>query len=122
MGLTGEGTEVIQFTCHGGSNQRWTVESLGQAGARIINVMSGKCLGTRSRSGSDHVAEFSCDGSLGQVWTFRNDGNGYVVQNVATRRCLDVMGAATADGTNLIAWRCTGALNQTWLYGSNVPP
>lgn len=29
-------------------------------------------------------------------------------------RCLDVYGGATADGTDVIIWDCTGAANQSW--------
>ncbi|WP_055719302.1 non-reducing end alpha-L-arabinofuranosidase family hydrolase [Streptomyces niveiscabiei] len=36
------------------------------------------------------------------------------VRAVAAGRCLDVPGAAQADGTNLQIWDCTGAANQQW--------
>jgi hypothetical protein len=123
-GETGEGTELIQFDCHGGRNQQWTIESLGAVGWRILSVMSGKCLDTKARrsGGGAYVVEVSCDGSLSQLWSIRNDGNGYVLQNVASRLCLDVLGGSSASGTKLIAWRCTGERNQTWRYGSDLPP
>jgi len=86
--------------------------------------MTGKCLGPEPgspRSGG-HVVEASCDGSLGQLWSLRDDGNGYVFQTIASRLCLDVMGSSRANGAKLITWKCTGASNQTWRYGSPIAP
>jgi alpha-L-fucosidase len=37
------------------------------------------------------------------------------ITGVGSGRCVDVPGAATADGTALILWDCSGAANQTWV-------
>ncbi|MBQ1012646.1 ricin-type beta-trefoil lectin domain protein, partial [Micromonospora sp. M51] len=36
------------------------------------------------------------------------------ITGVASGRCVDVPGGATADGTALILWDCTAATNQIW--------
>ncbi len=33
-GQTGDGTPVIQYDCHGGANQQWTIDAAGDAGSR----------------------------------------------------------------------------------------
>ncbi|MBO3744945.1 pectate lyase [Streptosporangiaceae bacterium NEAU-GS5] len=38
----------------------------------------------------------------------------YQLVNAASGLCLDVNGASTADGTQLIQWTCSGANNQRW--------
>jgi hypothetical protein len=123
-GETGDGTELIQYDCHGGPNQQWRIESLGDAGVRIISAMTGKCVGTKPRrsGGGAYVVKVACDGSLGELWSVRDDGNGYVLQNIASRLCIDVLGASNANGTKLLGWRCTGESNQTWRYGSTIAP
>ncbi|MFC5821030.1 ricin-type beta-trefoil lectin domain protein [Nonomuraea harbinensis] len=36
------------------------------------------------------------------------------IRGAASGRCVDVPGAATADGTRLVLWDCHGGPNQTW--------
>jgi hypothetical protein len=40
------------------------------------------------------------------------------IAGVASGRCLDVLGAAAANGTRTQLWDCTGAANQVWSYTS----
>ncbi|MDG4856615.1 RICIN domain-containing protein [Streptomyces sp. T-3] len=41
------------------------------------------------------------------------------VRGVASGRCLDVSGAATANGTAVNIWDCHGGANQQWTHQSN---
>jgi hypothetical protein len=41
-------------------------------------------------------------------------GPGDVLRGVGSNRCLDVPGAATANGTQLAIWDCGGGANQRW--------
>jgi hypothetical protein len=59
-----------------------------------------------------------CGGSPDQLWALEGAGNGYALQNVANRLCLDVPGGSLANGAKLIAWACNGGINQTWRYQS----
>jgi hypothetical protein len=42
-----------------------------------------------------------------------------VLRGAGSNRCLDVPGAATANGTLLDIWDCNGGANQQWAYLSN---
>jgi outer membrane protein assembly factor BamB len=46
-------------------------------------------------------------------------GGGSVLRAVASNRCLDVPGAATANSTLLNIWDCNGGANQKWASLSN---
>jgi hypothetical protein len=48
-----------------------------------------------------------------------NGGSTGVLRGVGSNRCLDVPGAATANGTLLAIWDCTGSANQNWTALSN---
>ncbi|GEC10235.1 hypothetical protein SSP24_78900 [Streptomyces spinoverrucosus] len=66
---SGDGTPVIQYSCTGGSNQRWRVKASGTA-FQIVSAMNSKCLevfGGTSRDGDD-VAVWSCNGGDHQKW------------------------------------------------------
>jgi hypothetical protein len=118
-GQTGDGTPVIQYDCHGGANQQWTIDAAGDAGSRIISRMSGKCLGTDpAAAAGGAVVQSPCGSAPAQLWTLEHAGNGTVLKNAANRLCLDVPGASTANGAKPIAWACNGGSNQTWRYVS----
>jgi hypothetical protein len=46
-------------------------------------------------------------------------GTNGVLRGVGSNRCLDVPGAATANGTLLQIWDCNGGANQQWTSLSN---
>ena len=46
-------------------------------------------------------------------------GTAGVLRGAGSNRCLDVPGAATANGTLLQIWDCNGGANQQWTLNSN---
>ncbi|MEC0227600.1 RICIN domain-containing protein [Paenibacillus alba] len=85
---------------------------------KLINVHSLKAL---SVSGWDKLA----DGALiqqytnlehdDQKWYLENLGNGYYnIRNAASGDLLDVNGASTSDGANVIQWPSNNGWNQQW--------
>jgi ricin-type beta-trefoil lectin protein/gametolysin peptidase M11 len=117
-GQSSDGTEAIQYDCHRGLNQQWSIEP-GDAGYRIVSRMSGKCIGTDPKDASvgGHIVESQCGGSPAQLWTLEGGAsNGYVLQNVANRLCMDVPRASLANGAEPIAWSCNRGTNQIWRY------
>ncbi|WP_078903783.1 TIM-barrel domain-containing protein [Streptomyces xanthophaeus] len=100
---TAPGTEPTLYACHGGPNQRWTLQADGR-----LTGLSGVCLdGARTV----RVTVQACDGSAGQVWTagaqssLRNGG-----------QCLTPVGSGTADGTRLTRAACTDSAAQRWTF------
>ncbi|MET9319276.1 TIM-barrel domain-containing protein [Streptomyces sp. NPDC003038] len=100
---TTPGTEPTLYTCHGGPNQRWTLQNDGR-----LTGLGGVCLdGTKS----SRVTIQTCDGSAGQTWqagpqsTLRTAG-----------QCLAPAGSATANGTRLTRSACDGRPAQRWTF------
>jgi Ricin-type beta-trefoil lectin domain/Gametolysin peptidase M11 len=118
-GQSSDGTAVIQYDCHGGPNQQWKVEDAGET-VRIVSRMSGKCIG--NDDAASRVTQSSCGRASSQHWLLKPVGDGYVLQNAANSRCLDVPGGSTANGTRLLLWTCNGGSNQTWRYASPATP
>jgi hypothetical protein len=61
------------------------------------------------------VVQWACNGGTNQQWRLQDAGSGYV--NLIARhssKCLDVNGAATTDGAQLVQWTCNGGTNQQW--------
>lgn len=102
---TTNGVQPIIWDCSGRTNQQWTV-----TGQTIQSL--GKCLDspTNATAGSK-VQTWDCTGAANQRWTFNSNGT---ISNAASGLCLDVSGAATANGSPVILWTCTGAANQRW--------
>lgn len=111
-GRTADGTQPIQYDCHGGPNQQWTIDTA----QRLVSRLSGKCLGTDTNR---HIVQSQCGNSPTQLWALEPAGNGTILRNAANQLCLDVPGASVSNGAAPIAWPCNGGPNQTWRY---VPP
>ena len=117
-GQRGDGTSPIQYDCHGGANQQWKIIAVGDDGYRIVSRSSGKCIGVDSTSDkrTSRVAQSECGTSSDQLWQLKTIGNAYVIQNVASRLCLDVPGSSTANGIEPTSWSCNGGNNQIWRF------
>jgi len=101
-----DGTKIQLWTCHGGTNQQWTVSG---STLRALN----KCMGIAGGgTGNGGLVQLStCNGSGGQNWTAGANGS---LVNPQSGRCLDANGGSSADGTQLIIWSCHGGANQRW--------
>jgi hypothetical protein len=123
-GQASDGTPAIQYDCHGGLNQQWSIESAGDDGYRIVSRMSGKCIGTDpgGAAAGGRIVQSQCGASPGQLWVLKGTGNGSILQNVGSGLCMDVPGGSLANGAKPIAWICHGGTNQTWRYVSPTTP
>jgi type 1 glutamine amidotransferase len=101
-----EGAKIQLWSCHGGTNQQWTV-----SGSTLRSL--GKCMGVAGGSTANGAQAqlATCNGSGGQNWTA---GTGGSLVNSQSGKCLDANGAGGADGTQLIIWTCHGGTNQRW--------
>jgi alpha-galactosidase len=105
-GGTANGTQMLIWDCHTGANQQITQN--GQA----LQIL-GKCLDAPpSAVAGTRMQIWDCNGSTNQQWTFNSNGTVSSVRFPAL--CLDVNGAATANGSAVITWTCHGAANQRW--------
>jgi len=101
-----DGTKIQLWSCHGGTNQQWTVN------ANTLRALN-KCMGVAGGGTANGalVQLSTCNGTGGQSWT--PGANGSLV-NPQSGRCLDANGGSSADGTQLIIWTCHGGANQRW--------
>ncbi|GAA1662721.1 ricin-type beta-trefoil lectin domain protein [Saccharothrix algeriensis] len=102
---TANGTQPVIWDCNGQANQQWTV-----SGATLQAL--GKCLDAPLNATAGAKAQlWACNGGANQQWNLNTDGT---ISNRQSGLCVDVNGAATANGTLVILWTCTGAANQRW--------
>lgn len=114
---TTDGAEIIQWDCHGGTNQLWETRAAGDGHVQLVSRHSGKCLDVDGASTADNARAilWSCHSGTNQQWQLRDTGGGHL-EIVARHsgRCLDVTGSSTTNGTRLQQTDCQGATSQHW--------
>lgn len=117
---TANGTQIIQWTYTGASNQRWNVSHRGNGQYSMTGVQSGRCLevGAWGTANGSKVQLWDYIGGTNQKMTFSPTGGGYyrISPTHAPSSCIDVSGTSTADGANLHLWQWLGANNQQWSF------
>jgi hypothetical protein len=111
------GSALIQWECHGGDNQVWSIEPTDAGYSRVVARNSGKCLDVSGESTADGapVLQWQCHGGANQQWRLESVGSGYRLIARHSGKCLDVPGWSTEDGTAITQWQCHGGANQTFL-------
>ncbi|GAB3656826.1 RICIN domain-containing protein [Glycomyces tarimensis] len=116
-GSTADGAEIIQYTCNGGDNQRWQLQSVGGGYYEIMSWRSGKCLDVSDASTANgaQVVQWPCNGGTNQQWQLRDAGGGYT-ELVARHsgKCLDVTSGSTENSARLKQYDCNSGTNQQW--------
>jgi len=111
-----DGTNVQQWACGGGPNQRWRLVSVGDGYYKIVAVHSGKCLDVAGASYDDgaNVIQWRCHGGDNQLWRIERVGDAYRIIAKHSGKALDVEGASPRNGANVQVWRYGGGPNQLW--------
>lgn len=123
-----DGSNVLQWTYGGGTNQQWTVTQLANNEYRIIGVESGKALeaATTSTANGTNVDIRTYTGASNQRWTITATSGGFyrVTPRSSAGAALDVSGNSTANGANVQLWASTGGNNQQWSFQAttSTPP
>ena len=117
-GNTADGTNVQQWTCNGGTNQKWKVEDLGDDTSRLVNVATGKVLDTADCS--------TADGADIRQWSWLNNkcqrsrlvftatGDYVRIVNENSGKVADVADCGTANGTDVRQWTWLNNNCQQW--------
>ncbi|MGX1134076.1 O-glycosyl hydrolase [Streptomyces glaucescens] len=100
--LTADASGAAIGSCADGAGQQWSYDARG-----ALKNADGYL--TAGSSGLATSAGFT--GDAAQRWLL--NGNGQIVSE-ASGKCLDVSGQATADGSRVILYSCTGGANQAW--------
>jgi len=112
-----QGTALIQWTQHGGTNQQWR---LAQAAAGVYtwtNVNSGLVADVNGGSTAEGVTviQWPSTGGTNQQWRLTDLGGGYYkVVNVRSGRLLAVRDASTTNGAAIVQLADTGDASQQW--------
>ncbi len=103
--VRGGGSDLILWNCHGGSNQQVSFNGYGPL------MMNGRCVESQGEGRS--LAVQSCDpNKKSQKWAM----SGGQVNN-EEGWCMDVKGQADRAGSQIIAWKCHGGINQKFRKG-----
>ncbi|ALG06023.1 RICIN domain-containing protein [Kibdelosporangium phytohabitans] len=118
VGAVQDGARVVQRTCGDNkqSNQLWKLIDAGNGVYRVSALHSGKCLDVSGAGTGDGVPiqQWAClgDNQTNQRWRIEwaVDGGYYrfFPVHVYSRKCLDIAGSSTADGTPVLQWECIG--------------
>ncbi|MFJ3303676.1 glycoside hydrolase [Streptomyces sp. NPDC086549] len=100
--LTADASGATIATCTGDAGQSWSYDARGTLKGADGYLTAGS-------SGLTTAASYAGDGT--QRWLL--NANGQIV-NEASGTCLDVGGQATADGSEVILYSCTGGANEAW--------
>jgi hypothetical protein len=115
---------VIQWICHGGANQQWRLEPVGDGAFRIIARHSGQVLDVYGGFVDDvtPVIQYPWHGGDNQLWTLEPTSNGYVFLVAQhSGKVLDVEYASPDDGARVIQYTLHGGANQQWLLHAVAP-
>ncbi|OIJ96119.1 beta-xylosidase [Streptomyces sp. MUSC 14] len=105
-----QGVAVSQYTCNGGTNQKWWFKNLGNGYYSLLGRGSSLCL----QENAGNVTQENCTGATAQQWSVATAGSYVNIKARMTGECLDVSGASTADSAALITYTCNGGANQQW--------
>ncbi|MFJ9520710.1 RICIN domain-containing protein [Kitasatospora sp. NPDC101801] len=108
------GTQLIQWSWHGGANQLWTFTVTPDGSYTVRNVKSGLCMDVDGGSGSPGAAviQWPCTGGANQRWWLTADAGGRRITSALSGLALTAQG--TADGAPLTQQAVVGGGTQTW--------
>ncbi|MEO7716764.1 MAG: RICIN domain-containing protein [Capsulimonas sp.] len=118
--LIANGSPIDLWDYNAGSNQLWSIQSIGSGHYKIIGVQSGRALEANGQGTANGTAIDLYDYNTGtnQQWSIVPTDSGYFkIIGVQSGRALDVNGAGTANGSGTELWDYNGGLNQQWSVG-----
>jgi hypothetical protein len=119
---TTAGTQLIDYSCNGGSNQGWTFTPVsGTTASYTITSFASLCVDISGRSTADNakVIQYTCNSQTNQQFTLvpvsiSGVSNTFNVQSVMSGKCIVPTGDSTASNTLLVQLPCTSATTRVW--------
>jgi beta-glucanase (GH16 family) len=124
---TNNGTQILQWSCHGGANQQFRVVNVGDH-VQLVDSHSGRCLDVDAWGTADgtKIQLWDCNGSPAQSYFLDDMGNGFLrIRNTHSNKCVDVTAASNDDGPKVQLYSCNGTSAQNWRPvgpGTTNPP
>ncbi len=117
---TANGTQIIQWTYGGGTNQQWIVTDEGNGEYSLIGVQSGKAVDVENwgTANGTKVQLWDYFGGTEQKYIITATDSGYyrISPTHAPDSCLDVSGISLDDGANVQLWQWLSWNNQQWAF------
>ncbi|MBE8476826.1 family 43 glycosylhydrolase [Streptomyces justiciae] len=117
-GSTADGNNIFQWTCNGGTNQKWRIEDLGDDTNRLVNVATGKVADVADCSASDgaDIRQWSWLNNKCQRFrlVFTATGDYVRIVNESTGKVADVADCGTANGSDVRQWTWLNNNCQQW--------
>ncbi|QFQ96802.1 family 43 glycosylhydrolase [Streptomyces phaeolivaceus] len=116
-GNTADGTNIFQWTCTGGANQKWRVEDMADDTSRLVNVATGKVMDTADCSAADgaDIRQWSWLNNNCQKSRLIYTGGDYVrIVNASTGKVADVANCGTGNGVDVRQWTWLNNNCQQW--------
>lgn len=97
------GTDLIQWSCHQGGNQRWAFEQQDNGYYEVRAQHSGLCMSVPDgRTGSGVLTQESCDNQANQQWDVAaNDDGSYHLIARHSNLALSVLNGSTNNGARI---------------------
>jgi hypothetical protein len=114
---TTAGVQLIQYTCHGASNQNWTFTPVSGSSAYTITSFAGLCVDISGRSTANgaQVIQYTCNGQTNQQYNLQvTSGNDVNLVSVNSGSCIVPTGNTTANDTVLVQEPCSTAAIGVW--------
>lgn len=127
-GSVNNGANLMQHSCHDGSNQKFRFSPLGNGYYNIIAGNSGKCLDVANASLATNarIMQYDCHSGTNQQWVLNTDPSGNIfIRARHSGKVMDIQGASYAENAALIQHDYHGGLNQRFqlsLTSSPPPP
>jgi hypothetical protein len=114
-GGTNAGAQVIQWTYHNGSNQKWYLQPYGDT-FQLVNEHSGLVMDVYGggKTAGVNVIQWTNHHGLNQQWFLDPKGGYNVLQNVNSNLVADVYRGQTNAGAHVIQWSYNAGNNQQW--------
>lgn len=126
---TGDNVNMIQWNCHGGTNQSFTFTPVaGVANTYTIATFAGKCVTVSGSSTADNAAivQSTCNGTTSQQFrlvsaTTSGLDRTFNLQAVVSSKCIATSAASTTNGAQLVQIGCTAAPERVWQVSNFTP-
>jgi hypothetical protein len=100
-----------------GSHNGFSYRTYNEAGFVLAPLeLGGFCVEPDGLDNGSPLVLRTCDGSNEQLWWLRATGE---IKHPVANRCLDIEGAASADGTKAQLWDCHGGRNQRFRHNAD---
>ena len=114
------GDNVHQWDWHGGDNQRWKIEDIGNGYFKITAKHSNKVLevNLKGRVDGDNVQQWAWAGGNNQKWRIEKCDGFYMITAMHSKKVLDVKlyeRGGKNNGDNIYQWASHGGNNQKWV-------